>query len=204
MMKKCIALIIAIILFLVAFPKVVGDDKELWHPEVEFTIDGPTSVKAGEVCTYTFYLTPNPEADTYTLEVYWGDGMILYEYPDHHGQHPGPFYTGENVEITYRHESGLSRDRTIKAWAICGESRYETTLDIYVENDIVSLIEFQLIKKENTDCGCNNYNEWEFPIICLFLNKLFELVLMFSPYPVPLMCHIIIMIAEKFDCPDFP
>jgi len=67
-----------------------------------------------------------------------------------------------------------------------------------------SINESWTIYLENEHCGCNDSNEVSFSIFCSFLKFLFELVLIFSPYPVPLMCHIIIMMAEKFDCPNIP
>lgn len=53
-------------------------------------------------------------------------------------------------------------------------------------------------------CGCDYGSTWEFPIVCSFLKFFFEIVLSFSPFPVPLICHIIIMIAEMFGCPNIP
>ena len=54
------------------------------------------------------------------------------------------------------------------------------------------------------DCGCNQNNAWEFPLICSVLKVLFELVLIFSPFPVPLLCWVIIYIAEILGCPNIP
>jgi len=52
--------------------------------------------------------------------------------------------------------------------------------------------------------GCDHDSAWEFPIVCSFLKFFFEIVLSFSPFTVPLICHIIIMIAEIFSCPNIP
>jgi len=59
------------------------------------------------------------------------------------------------------------------------------------------------VQKDN-DCGCYEGKQWNFPVICKFLDILFEIVLMFSPFPVPLSCWIIILIAEELNCPDIP
>ena len=61
-----------------------------------------------------------------------------------------------------------------------------------------------ILKNSNEDCGCNDNNVWEFPIICSILDFLFEFVLLFSPFPIPLSCWIIILIAEILGCPNIP
>ncbi len=58
--------------------------------------------------------------------------------------------------------------------------------------------------KSDEDCGCDDDIGWSFPITCLILLILFEFIVSHSPYPVPLMCHVIMFIAQIFGCKDFP
>ena len=99
--------------------------------ETEFTISGPTEGKFGIRYNYTFYLSPNPESNEYTVKVHWKEGdMIIYEYP-----REGVFYTGEDNEIWYVWYKSFPWDSGVyypKATAYCGNSTYEATLEITV------------------------------------------------------------------------
>ena len=61
-----------------------------------------------------------------------------------------------------------------------------------------------IIEENDEGCCCNDDNSWDFPIICLILKILFEFWLTISPFPVPLMCWVIIYIAEILGCPNIP
>jgi hypothetical protein len=54
------------------------------------------------------------------------------------------------------------------------------------------------------DCGCEDTNNWDFPIICWILERLWFFIPQISPFPVPLMHWVIIVINRIFDCPNIP
>jgi len=60
------------------------------------------------------------------------------------------------------------------------------------------------VQMSDNERGCNDDIGWNFPITCLILKLLFEFIASHSPFPVPLMCHVIIFIAGIFDCSDIP
>ena len=60
------------------------------------------------------------------------------------------------------------------------------------------------IEQLDEDCGCNEVIGWDFPIICWILERLWYIIPQFSPYPVPLMHWVIIIIAELLGCPNIP
>ena len=74
--------------------------------------------------------------------------------------------------------------------------------DLSVDNTYVS--SSTIIKENDENCGCNNDIGWDFPITCLILKILFEFIASHSPYPVPLMCHVIILIAGILGCQNIP
>ena len=57
----------------------------------------------------------------------------------------------------------------------------------------------------DVDCGCNSNNiDWDFPILCWILERLWYIIPQFSPFPVPLMHWVIIIIAESLGCQNIP
>jgi hypothetical protein len=130
-LRKSLIVGVIIISMLVTTPSIVSREIELLDNPVEFTFTGPTQVVEGTTCNYTFYLSPNPESDEYTVKVHWKEGdMIIYEYP-----REGVFYTGEDNEIWYVWYKSFPWDSGIyypKATAYCGNSTYEATLEVTV------------------------------------------------------------------------
>jgi hypothetical protein len=89
----------------------------------------------------------------------------------------------------------------------CLKNCSASKVDYVTEWAYLEIIEetfYDFILEEDDDCGCDDNNELEFPIICSILDFLFEFVLLFSPFPVPLSHWIIISIAEKLGCPNIP
>jgi len=74
----------------------------------------------------------------------------------------------------------------------------DSIIEVFEENVIV--------KPSDEDCGCEDEitPDWDYPIICWILERLWFIIPQFSPFPVPLMHWIIIFINEIFDCPNIP
>jgi hypothetical protein len=70
-----------------------------------------------------------------------------------------------------------------------------------VETEHILIEEYYFIEN---DCSCEENNNWDFPLICWILERLWYIIPQFSPFPVPLMHWIIIFISEIFDCPNIP
>jgi len=70
------------------------------------------------------------------------------------------------------------------------------------ESSLINKIEIRQIPDD--DCGCNDDIDWDFPIICWILERLWFIIPQFSPFPVPLLHWVIIFINEIFDCPNIP
>ena len=58
--------------------------------------------------------------------------------------------------------------------------------------------------QSDDECDCNDDIDWDFPIICWILERLWVFIPQISPFLVSLMHWIIIFIAERFDCPNIP
>ena len=60
------------------------------------------------------------------------------------------------------------------------------------------------IQIPDNECDCNNDISIDFPTICGILERLFRFIPSISPFPVPLMCWVIIFIAEILGCQNIP
>ena len=70
--------------------------------------------------------------------------------------------------------------------------------------DIIPIMEDTQTSISDDECDCNEDIDWDFPIICWILERLWYIIPQFSPFPVPLMHWVIIFINEIFDCPNIP
>jgi len=70
------------------------------------------------------------------------------------------------------------------------------------ESPMINQIEIRQLPDD--ECDCNDDIDWDFPIICWILERLWFIIPQFSPFPVPLMHWVIIFINEIFDCPNIP
>ena len=70
------------------------------------------------------------------------------------------------------------------------------------ESSLINQIEIRQLSDD--ECDCNDDIDWDFPIICWILERLWVFIPQISPFLVSLMHWIIIFIAERFDCPNIP
>jgi hypothetical protein len=70
-----------------------------------------------------------------------------------------------------------------------------------IEPEHILIEEYSIIEE---DCPCEENNDWDFPLICWILERLWYIIPQFSPFPVPLMHWVIIIIAEMLGCPNIP
>ena len=70
------------------------------------------------------------------------------------------------------------------------------------ESSLINQIEIRQLSDD--ECDCNDDIDWDFPIICWILERLWFIIPQFSPFPVPLLHWVIIFINEIFDCPNIP
>ena len=111
------------------------------------------------------------------------------EYEENYTDSNG-YYHVSNIPLCFCLKNcSASKDDYVTEWAYL-EIIEETFYDFVLERD--------------DDCGCDDSNELEFPIICWILERLWFIIPQFSPFPVPLMHWIIIFINEIFDCPNIP